>query len=241
MEYSTFYIELDSLFDTRLSTLYTFGPDAVDRAIAAGYYERSIDIFPDIDTDLYQKRYASRDKSLLHNSVVTSIIDMLKDYVSSIVLQANSSPFKLKPKILLNTYPYTLGADEEKILISTLVHITQGIADIELISYNIEQLTPIYVKKNIAIMAMYEYYKWIEHHSATGDFNRVTCPEVTLLGPAIYYKGLPNHSDMEIAKKEKITPFQAMEIIASPLIGLKLMPVRVFSMAIELLPIPHQT
>lgn len=56
---------------------------------------------------------------------------------------------------------------------------------------------------------MYEYHKWLDHFSANKFFEKITCPEVTMFGPAIYFK-----------KPQQIIddPFTDMQTLAKPLL-----------------------
>ena len=80
----------------------------------------------------------------------------------------------------------------------------------------------------IYIIILYEYYKWILIHTENGNFNKRGCPEVGMIGPAIYFK------DIEESPDENIDPFKAFEILASPFICLNLIHIENFSLALKL-------
>lgn len=65
-------------------------------------------------------------------------------------------------------------------------------------------------------MIMYNYLDWLEVHSKSEELKKVTCPDVTLIGPKIFFKSPPTNKD-EINKVFS-TVIAATEVI----IGLEL-------------------
>lgn len=234
MDYSTFYVTLDCLLDTRIATLFTFGEKAVQQALDQDYYTRESDHFPGTDKAAFDARYAARDASILTNAMATPILTMLQEFVVETLQHVVNSPFHHQPKIVVNIHPYVLDEATIQVIIRMLIAKTNQRADIEVISKSVEELTPAYVKQQYSIMVMYDYYVWLERHSETGDLRRVTCPEVTLIGPAINFKGPLSPNDLAKAKSLNLTPYKAMELAAGPFIGLQLIAIENFCMALKL-------
>lgn len=226
LPFSTIMIELDTLFDTRLSVLAHMGDEAIKSAYNNHYHERPIDMFPNVDNEQFKQIYENRTKAILKHTMITPIADMVKEFAVKTLKHIATTPFHYKPKCIINIYPYKLSENEINVIISTMVHITNKLCDIEVVDMSPEQITPSFVKQHIAILVMYEYYKWLELHSVNGLFKKKTCPEVTLLGPRIYFKPKENtNSDAD--------PFAAMEEVMGPLIGLRLIPIDNFSAIIK--------
>lgn len=232
--FSTFLVDLDCLVDTRFSVLSSYGDDAFQKAFDEKYYTREIDDFVGIDFNDFKTRYENRDKTVLKNAAGTPAVFMLADFCKSTLDLIGTSPFHLIPKILINTYPYKINEEEKTILLNSFIHLTNEKAMVELVHLSKEEITPSFVKREISIMMMYDYYKWLEIHSANENFKKITCPSVTLLGPAIYFKGLPNVQEQQAIKEAKVSAFRAMEITAAPLINLKLLPIDLFSISLKL-------
>jgi hypothetical protein len=78
---------------------------------------------------------------------------------------------------------------------------------------------------------MYHYDQWMEAHAKAFETTRLG--DVTLFGPALYSK---KPTDDELAReiKEAAHPFVAAEMLASPLIHLKLIPAQHFSVIANL-------
>lgn len=223
LQYSTLLLELDVLLDTRLAILASMPEDALKQALSKDYHNRLIDRFVGVNNELFTKLYEQRDKKVLANALVTPIARMLKEFAQKTLKQIITTPFHYQPKIILNIYPYKLEEQEITVLINSIVTITSGLADVEVIDKSYEELTPGYLKKNVAIIVLYEYYKWIEAHSASNILRKSRCPEVTMLGPKIYFK-VPEKADYDVEEA-----FQEMEEWVGPFIGLKLMPIENFS------------
>lgn len=235
VKYSGFFIELDVIFDTRLATLFSISEDAVKLAFDTGYHTRYNDDFKGIEIADYNKAYELRDKHILKNAVATPIMKFLQEFVITTTHQISTSPFHLYPKVIINTYPYKLTTVEEHVIIASMVGITRGDCDVELVHMPYEEITPAYVNDYVSVMVMYEYYKWLEIHSANGNLKVTSCPNVGLIGPAIFFKA-PDKQRLKSCEKIKMTPFEAMEKIAAPLIGLQLLPIEYFSIALKLKP-----
>jgi hypothetical protein len=227
IDHSSIFIELDALLDTRISVLASMGDDVLKAALLSGYHDRDIDRFLTIDNELFSKLYADRDKTILKDSIVTPMSVLLKEFAEETLDMVSNSPHHYKPKVILNIYPYDLNEEDVNELISTIVQLTYKLCDVEAVNMPYEMITPMYVKSTLSVMVLYEYYKWLEVHSLNSLLKKTTCPEVTLLGPRIYFKPKDHHVNTTI------DPFEAMELLAAPLIGLKLIPIENYSLVIK--------
>lgn len=230
---SALMITLDCLLDTRIGVLFSFGGEAIETALDEKYYSRQEDKFTGIDTDAFNERYQKRDKETLKNSGVTKMITLLQEFVFKTLNQSLVTPHHYLPKIVLNTYPYVLSEAEKETFAKVLIHYTGEKCQVELIHLSPEELTPVFVKRHFSVMIMYHYLEWIETHAKTEAFKTVSCPDVTLMGPALYFNGPPKIEELQILERQNVSPFKAVEMIASPFIGLKLLPVEDFSFAIN--------
>lgn len=220
--YSTIFVELDTILDTRMSTLFAMSPKTLEKALLNGYHGRLQDVFPNIDHDEFKTRYENRDKSLLMNSIVTPISAMVKEFVVKTHDNVNNSPHHYKPKVILNVYPYKLQPAEIAIMTQVMAELTLGMSDIEVVDMSYEQISPLYVKHNLSIMVLYRYDLWLDIHSANEKFKKTTCPDVTLFGPKMYFK----HNDHPDPGDEA---FESMRVLAGPFVNLILLPLSNFS------------
>lgn len=227
--YSTVLVELDALLDTRISTVSTFGDQAVETVLLNRYHERTSDRFKGIDESLFRSRYQQRDRSILFGSMVTPIGDLLAEFAHKTLKNSLSSPFNYRPKVLINIHPYQLDESEINIILTSVIAKTHQLADVEWVDWPYDKITPAYVKDHLSILILYEYYRWLELHSANENFKKTSCPEVALLGPAIRFVS-------ETAFQEASTSidvFEAIQELAGPFIGLQLLPIEHFSLVLK--------
>ena len=227
LPFSTLFVELDTILDTRIGALALMGGDTLSKVLNSDYHRRLIDRFPNIDNDKFKEIYDSRNKKILQYSMITPIIDIISQFIATTLRQVITTPFHYKPKIALNIYPYKLTDEEVNNIIKVLVELTMAKADIEIVSMSYDEITPRFVKQNLSVLILYEYYKWLEIHSANEAFKKVTCPEVTLIAPSIYFNPIKANTSQDI------NSFKIMEEMAAPLVGLCLIDIKYFSMVIK--------
>ena len=220
--YSTMLVELDCLLDTRISILSELD-DVKFKEVLSMYHSRDIDSFPYYGFNRFKEVYDKRSREVLKEALVTPILTLIEEFVNKTLLNLINTPFHQRPKVIINIFPYELKEEEINNIITLIVNRTKGNCTVEVINKSIKELTVGYIKDNIAIMVMYKYYEWLEYHCTIKAFDTITCPEVTMFGPSIYFKEKqPNNNIKE-------DPVKSMEEIAKPLIGLKLFPIKLFS------------
>jgi len=227
LKVASIFVELDALIDTRISVLWQMdGAETIKTILQADYHNRPIDMFEGIDNTKFKKLYDNRTKDCLKESMLTGVIDVIREFAYVTLSELVNSPRHFKPKVIINTYPYVLSEEEDNVLIATMVHLTNKLCDVQIVHMTYEEITPSYVKNNLEIIVLYEYYKWLEVHAKSEAIKRVTCPEVTMFGPRIYFK--PKDPTVDVGDV-----YKAMEELAGPFIGLKLMPVSLFSFCLK--------
>lgn len=231
-EYLTLFADLDVLLDTRLSTIFSFGKEAINANFNRRYFSRKIDIFETIDPYAYKERYLNRDKKILKNALSTDVKNLMRQFVQRAIENIINTPYQRLPKIIINTYPYILNDQEAAIIVRSITLQTNEKARVELVHMSPADITPNYVKNQLSIMMRYDCLNWLELQSELKNFDLITCPEVSLLGPAMYYEQ-PN-----LTHQSKVDPFLAAEKVASPLISLKLLPIDVFCLVVDQATIP---
>lgn len=229
LETSTLLIEIDALLDTRLATIASLGDDVLAAAYTPLYHQRICDRWSGVNPSVWQGKYDKRGRSILKEALLTPMGQFLNEFTFCTLKQIINTPFHYQPKILLNVYPYQLTEDEINILIQSVMALTDRKADVQAMNVSYEQITPAYVKKHINIMVMYEYYKWLEIHALNGKLKKITCPEVALVGPAIFFKPV----DSSKSSEELVEALDAIQQLTAPLIGLQLLPIENFSIVFK--------
>lgn len=218
--YSTLFIELDALLDSRASTLFNLNKDYLSSILGKEYFERISDEF---EIEGYKEAYQNRNRETLKSALLTEIAGLIIDFCEKTLEVTAQSPFHFSPKIVINVHPYKLEESEINLIIAAVRSLIKGICDIEAVDMSYEELTPTYVKSKLTVLILYDYPMWLETHSLNKNFEKTICPQVTLFGPKIAFKKIDSIDSMET------NPFDAMEELVAPLISLKLLPIDIFS------------
>jgi hypothetical protein len=221
------YLDLDAILDTRLGLLFNISPDLAKDVITHGYKNRDEDIFPGISKARFVELYANRNKSVLINATITSVIKFVDSFIIDIIKNTINTPMVGQPIIYLNIYPYQLVDVEKKLIGNAIGAATKGWASIELINVDPKLITPSFLKEKVGVAIMYEYHNWLRDH--VENLKRDPSPGLGLLGPMLYFGDKPNNEKIAEISKAHGSPFKAMEEMSAPVIGLYLVPVEHFS------------
>lgn len=222
------YVELDVLLDTRLGTLARMDQELAANVLGSGkYHTRQSDYFDGVDHEAYKKLYSERDNVTLAHSTITNALGWLHHLTDVLVDQMIERPYNEGTKIVVNIYPYQLNGEEKVEVVKALTAWMKGKVPVELVSIRTQDLTPRHCKSAYVMMMIYDHETWMEVHAS--EFEHTRLPEVTLFAPAIYFKPEPTAKELKKAVKEAGHPMQALELLASPLVDLKLIDVKFFS------------
>ena len=223
MERASIYVELDTLLDTRLATLFQLDPVKTKHVIREGYFTRLYDEFEGFDTEVFKQAYAQRNLVTLKDAIATQAIDFINYFTAQTLKAVVTSPFRRQPRLVVNVYPYPLDDTVIPLLIQGLRAATKRMVDIEVINQPMEMLTPHVLKTQYVCAVMYAYWEWLEIHALNRNLEKVQCPEITLIGPALV------QSKEAVHKLKGIDPFIAVEQYTEPYIKLRLYPAEKFS------------
>lgn len=222
------YIEYDALIDTRLGTLARINSDVAKSVLESGtYHTRLNNEFPGIDKTEFAEMYQKRDVDTLKMSIVTNAIRLLVDLVGTLAEQAIATPYHGGSKIVVNTYPYKLSAEEKDTIGLAIRGWIGNLAPVELVHIATKDLTPRYCKDTYTLMIVYDHQEWMTTHAQA--FIETRLPEVTMYVPALYFENTPTTEELEKLYKEAAHPMIALEMLASPIIQLKVIDVSFFS------------
>lgn len=221
------YVDLDVLLDTRIGTLAKHDDSVAQAVLTDKYYQRTDDYFDGIDRELYLDLYKKRDVETLSLSCVTNAIQLLDHLSKTLNEQAITRPYHDGVQFFVNIYPYSL-VNVEIDAIQKAICVWLGNASlVEIINIPPVDLTPSYCKSLFSMMLMYEYEEWMELQ--TKAFEKTQIPEITLFVPALYFNKTPTDEEIEVAAKDGAHPQMALEMLASPLVELRLIDVKYFS------------
>ena len=84
------YVDLDSLFDTRLAILDKIDTRYATLVYEAGYCNRTEDAFPRLSKEAFKKLFDDRDNDVLSRALLTNVIGMVKDHIKENVLHLHN-------------------------------------------------------------------------------------------------------------------------------------------------------
>lgn len=223
-------VGLDELLDTRLGTIARLRQEAALSTLENGYHDRKQDSFQFVDMQQYRDLYTQRDSTTLSLSMCTGVIQLLRELAVTLTEQAIETPRHTGAKIVVNLHPYSENLtveEKDEILKAVKVWLGGTMTEVILDSISPESLTPELLKAmNVASMFMYHHDEWMEAQTRAFETTRV--PEITLFGPALY-SITPTEEQLAKEIKEAAHPLVALEMLASPLVHLQLIPVKHFS------------
>lgn len=221
------YITLDALLDTRIGTLEKIDPELPLKVLSNNYYERTDDFFEGVDSTVFQELYAKRDLETLSKSVLTNAIKLVNDIVVNRLNESKTDSYVKDLKVVVNVYPYELDKETMIDIREAIVHWTEHLVPIELVSIPVAELTPIYCKTHFIAMIDYEYNNWLETHAEAFKTTRVS--EIPFIAPALFYQKTPSEQELIAICKSGGHPFIAIEFMVSVFVKLTLVDVKYFS------------
>lgn len=223
------YIDLESIFDLRLSTIELLFPSTYEqiKKDALPYLGRMSDFINNIPKGYFKEVYRNfvdlGFMYILKHAKTTSILNIVNAELS--ILELKKIADVIEGKILnihVNSYPFVLTEDEKKELISKLNSI--------LISGNIE-IDIVYKDTNLLnnkdlemydTVIMYNGWDWLNFTLLMDKYN---VPQVKMYVPALITNGevgIKNISDLE-------DYFNNISEMFKPIIDLTFLPAEIFS------------
>jgi hypothetical protein len=232
------YIELDSLFDTRLGIIAELGEKYVEQALNENYINRKRDSFSFISDENFKKLYELRDTKTLSLSPICSVQNLLVETCRKLVHVSLDSPEATGIKIFVNCYPFKLSDQEAGDILDLVVNITKAIAQVELIYKSPEQLTVDYCDEFFDILFIYDYNNFLETNVKNGQFKKKNMTDKILIGPELHlYKEITESDLQEIYRRFPVVKGykldKALKIMASPVICLEVIEPSVFSVDLD--------
>lgn len=179
-----FYLEIDSLFDTRLATLQAIDAQKAEALLMSGYYNRERDDFPGFDVNEFRERYKQRDIKTLMNSKMTSLLYHLKGNISSYLVQNTMEGIDPEVQIILNVYPYKLTKEIEDEFVKCLKIRSGGMVEIKVINAPTSSLHPEWLKDNVVAFYCYDWSDWLDKQQT--ELMKSRLDDVVLMAPKIF-------------------------------------------------------
>ena len=181
-----YYIDLDSLLDTRAGLLSLNHPADLQAALPT-WRTRTHEKFGSISCKAWHELWKKRDRKLLTHSSVTKWLDEVYLFGVSCVMGSAARFSKIMPKVEVNTYPYVLTEKEKADMLTALNIRLNGLVTPSLIHVSPAELSPRTCQSKYVEMTMYNWVQWLDVQEAKKGFEQVNMVRVPINLPRVYF------------------------------------------------------
>ncbi len=231
-----YYVDLDSLFDTRLGTVSVLSPEfAAELVASTEYYCRIKDDFCKTSRTVrskdYQAAYAARGMAVLQNSIRTRIVDYIYDLFEDQFETLTSRFATSKTVLYVNTYPFAFSQEEATELHSALTELFQVFHKVELVTNPLCDVSPVWLKQRGIIAAFqYDLNGWFAAHHLALDQTLLT--QTYLCFPELLnWFNESSLSDQGKELSKVMSAFRAFELAFQHKASFRLIPVEYYCIA----------
>jgi hypothetical protein len=208
------YVDLDSLFDTRLTTLTLIDKDLSMEEIKGEFFIRTCDSFKHIPHKVFDYFYKHRTVNTLKLSQLTKIVKLVMEFANNVSLNDKELGGEGDVVLYVNTYPYDLNEQQEKIIKASLITYMPKITNVVTrFDYNV---SPEWLDRYVSMIVMYDGYKWLTKNVANGKLKKNPLLDILFIVPKIIFvDGEHTEKDFEYLEKTMImtTRLKMLEIL----------------------------
>lgn len=205
------YLDLDTLFDTRLGVLSLINPEAAKRILTSNqYWDRehtNWKVLTEgvVTNEEFEAAWLTRDINALQSSIVTGIIPVLLNILNEYTQLKKEGLNQEDVGLIINIYPYELEPEELDELVRIIKYeVFYEFLPVTFTSISLEELTPEYMDKTFSAMILFEFHRWIKIHAAA--ISTANCKGLSIIVPKIFEHD-PSKLPVE-RKKEEIMSFK---------------------------------
>jgi hypothetical protein len=223
-------VTLDSLLDVRMGLLYLIDQNASVRlAETVLYFEREADVFKfggkTISPQELYKAMPAKKADILPYCSRTIMWRFVVELLVSI-MNGNTAGGLFEVGLEINTFPYVLTPDENKMLTEVMVEISNNLFSVDVVCIPHSSLTPEIVGEHYVAMIMYDPTDWFNVHKEAMMMAKTAA--VLLYVPKTHkIRELTSEENVEM-RRHGMTLFDAMEMLVKPIINLKFVHTRLF-------------
>lgn len=232
------YIDLDSLFDTRLGCLAEIDSKLVLEALDNGFLKRNSDTFSFLKKDLFDKAYKLRDIETLKLSPFTACHKLLTSVCVAMLKGSIDGPDITGVKVVVNINPYKLSEVEAGDLLTLIVEKTGRLVEVELVDIPFAELTISHCESNYDVIFMYDYMYFLEQNIVARNHLKHSINDRILIAPEIFLREITKKDLDKIYRNNQalsnFSPAAAVKAMASPVVCIEFVSPEIFSVDQEL-------
>ena len=224
---STILLDIDCLLDTTLACAYLQNKDSVRQILLGNYKNRRNFAPPGFSNEeflsYYRKRASSLDfVELFESASVTGILTIV-DRLSAMDIQRLSAIGRPRAtRLVINFAPYNPGKNFKEVILRAVSAKLKNYVEISSDNIDDASLTPELIKKRFTHVIKLDYPVWLE--AQTKNFEKVHCPEVQLVVPALVFGRELTEEEIASIENEWVRedPLRDIVISAAPFIDIAL-------------------
>lgn len=210
MQTSKIYIDLDSIMDTRISTLAKLDNELAGELLKTeAYWYRESDHWDTltggvINQDSFTQTYAKRNKDLLKSSFITGIFGPLAKVMADNELAMAEGALNKPISFEINIWPYKLDPVEMDAFIELFKYRLGVDVPVTMCSVPLESVTPTFLTDRYASAFMYSFHEWIKFHLE--ELVKYQHPDFILVVPKLFERDVSRLSIDD--KRDQVTAFR---------------------------------
>lgn len=178
------FVDIDALFDTRLSLLLSISKELTLKLVEDGsYVTRKKDNFGNLSYDIFNSLYRNRHKTVLSHALPTPVFKLLRDHYGDLVTDIKNTK-TLNPYIYLNIYPYKLNLDEQDLLSYGLAQAIPN-CNIKIVSMDYDDFSPDWIHDHVDTVLKYDTLSWVEYNMGNSKLVNNPITDIIFIAPAI--------------------------------------------------------
>jgi len=217
------YIDLDTIYDTRLTVIKALSKEVFNDMITDDYYdERLYDEFGFISNKLFNSFYKHRNNIILKHSYISKAVDLLGSEIELLTGKKIESGTSSALFVDINTYPYTLNsADENRIRNALSMYCLLDAVTINFIRASPLDIDMEYIGNRFGVVIMYSGSQWLDYQMSV---KKLSYSDVKLYVPALLNK------PVIFKKKEDLEKvFESRDTVLNPFMNITSLPLNMFN------------
>ena len=224
------YVDLDSLFDTRLAILDKIDTRYATLVYEAGYCNRTEDAFPRLSKEAFKKLFDDRDNDVLSRALLTNVIGMVKDHIKENVLHLHNTPGGREINVYVNVWPYEFDKEGVEMILKPIYDLEQNRVNVHALNVDPKELPASWFGQKFAFIVMYDYMRWLNNILDDPKTLQHKMPKTTLIAPKLFLNETYSEKEyQEHIDAGNFDPFREVELICSQFIGLEYYETPLFS------------
>lgn len=201
MEKVKILLNLDDLFDTRLSTALKLNPKRGVELIRSGYGRRRgewvIWETLGISEEQWRKAYRERDSEVLRKAVRSKLVNVILEVALDTDKGPRQDVGKANMEVVINEWPYSLSQNVKVDFVKMFSHLVPPNIPVGFIRRAPKLMTPKFVSETFTHFINYDMIDWIDLHLNTEEDSNML--KLELIGPQLFQEK-PSEEDFQMFK-----------------------------------------